>query len=447
MIKNSLIVSVLLLFTLSSNAEISMSYSTVYSGKHTALNVKGNPFAPLWGANASKACSVSGIKLFVARKYVEPGSYVELYANDGFGWEVVWVSDTQSKQNPIVLCDASDKVHVLFNEYNDSTLVHYRFDSLPADLNAEEYPHSKKIETSMLKSGQRRFKFDYMAAAATPVGSKIFIAAYDSGMPPGAKTFNIYTYVNGVWYQRQNQEIYQSWDFTGDNGGGYQNTRNDGYYLYPVVAGNSHRVFAAASLYPLNNDYTYRKHWTFWDLAVNGKRRVNHYHFDAAPGQNPSNIASASNQFNVSVTAIKQVDDGTIYLLSDVRPSENQPNDDAYLRRFTNGSVMHTKVDGAVSAGSMTAINDSVIVVDRNSVHWSCDRGESWSSHSHDVRNMTTDTRLLHNLGNTHVSTDVVNGKVNAYFGLIFKDQNTSSISNQKSEIVNLEIDITNMCN
>jgi len=419
----------LLVIPLAEATPLTFSYSSVYTEKTGTLH------GPLWGSNASKACIANGKRFFVAKQRNDSSKPV-LHVDDGVGWQELWVaSDFNTHQNPVVVCDINDRVHVLYNTITGK-LIHYRF-SAP-------YTSPTRINTDNLSA----YEISYLAAAASSTSAQIYLSASDFNTPESARTFNIYYYHDGnaAWYGPYSQTL----KFPAQ--GGYDapaaKTRNDGSYLYPVITARGHRIFTGAALFPRSGNFTFRKHWVFWDSASYGSRRVDHYYRNVAPGQAGHSEASGTNNFYVAPEAIKQVDDGTIYLLSNIRYSNSTPSlNGSYLNVYSNGLFQQNKLPGTVSLRGMTALGDLIIAVDRTNVIWSCDEGKTWDLQAHNGINHTNNSGQRHNIGYTHVMSDILDSKwVDAFIGIQFKDVGSDPAANKRAEILNIRFNIENLC-
>jgi len=411
----------LLLFANMALAQPNISISSVYSNK---LSDGTNP---LWSHNSSKACLANGVRVFVGKEQDMGQAHVSLYREIGGVWQGAWVSKEKAYQTPTVVCNKDNTIHVLF--YNaKNKLFHYQF--------TDAFDQSPtQIDTDALKA----YKFGYMAATADKLSGNIYIASYDDKSPGQEESFLIHTNINGVWYAPAAQTA--KWKV----GVGYYGARTDGSFLYPVIASHSFRIYSAAAFSKTSGPEGFhkRENWRFWDSTNYGQVRVNHFVFDGVNGVNPDIEGTATHEYFVGPNAIKQVQDGTIYILADIRKPGSE---ESYLIRYINDEPRKFPIPSMQTIGGMTAYGDTVVAVDRSKVHWSCDRGNSWNHQSHNATNpavfATSTSGVLHNVGYTHVMSDVLNNRyVDSFIGMTFEDNGV-----YKTEVVNVRLDLSGAC-
>ncbi|MGH1540654.1 MAG: hypothetical protein ACRBHB_09540 [Arenicella sp.] len=420
--KNMYFLLVLLSFANVVFSQPDISISSVYS------NVLTDKTNPLWGHNSSKACITNGIRVFVGRAPDFENHHVKLYRKVSGVWQEVWVSTETGFQGPTVVCNKDDSIHVLYYD-GTNKLLHYRF--------VDAYDQTPvKVDTSALEA----YKFGYMAATADSLTGIIYIASYDNKPEGTEESFLIHSYINGVWYAPAAQTA--KWK----NNVGYYGARTDGSFLYPVISSHGFRVYSAAGFWKTSGQEGFhkRENWRFWDSSYYGQRRVNHFVFDGVNGVNPDYESTSTHNYFVGPNAIKQVQDGTIYILADIR---SPGPEESYLIRYINDEPLKLAIPQMQTLGGMTAYGDTVVAIDRYKVHWSCDRGTSWSHQPHNASNPATfppnTSGTLYNIGYTHVMSDVLHEQhIDAFIGMTFVDNGI-----YKTEVVNLSLDMGDACN
>jgi len=403
---------------------------------------------PMWGHSASKACIVGNTRYFA---HINNQRKPDLYIDSGNGWSRHnWLgTKDEAKQNPVLVCDSHGNVHVLYNRAGDLSLAHYKFTSNNA------YP--TVIDTSSLS----QYAFNYLAATPSVNSDRgyprIYLTSYDKNTPASARTFNVYHYDvnannrNGVWSSARNLVLKYP----------IANTRNDGNYVYPVIAATGHSVFVAASLSkdnPPKVEFGYRKHWALWDSSYYGKNRVDHFYYDTPinpatgikePGHYETNV---THKYTVRPNAMKLNNDGTLFIASAIYGNNAPKNERGmYLHTYANrirkngsDSSPKIKIPKATGDGGMTVHGNLVVVVDKFNIHYSCDKGDSWEKIPNEFRlHRPTNTNQI-NSNYTHVMSDLVDDRwVDAFIGVKYQDTNTSKML---GHVMNIRIDTSTMC-
>lgn len=406
----------------------SQSYSTVYNGK------LGNN-SPLWGANASKACHSNGSDYFVAQQENEVERLPELYRKTGNNWALVWTGTAISRQPPVTICKKTTvanvdtyEVHVIYNQTNGN-IKHYKF------VNGSATP--SEISTTNIGGND----IHYLSAVASSTSNQLYLAAREQFGTTGnlSYRFNLYYFYGptSTWYGPYRQKV--AWE----NGTGWVDQRNDGAYLYPVIVATGHRIFTAAGLFAINSNFDSRKQWVFWDSAYYGQSRVDHYYKDVVSGDVPYTPSSATHDYYVAPDVMSQAEDGTIFILVRTSGPNAPANQLGYdLQVYSNGKFIKYDIPNIVGLAGMTATDRAVFVVDSNKVHYSCNRGKTWNSLSHQsqaqVNRLTQ--KPIYNAGYVHVMNEVLDdSNLEAFFSFTFDNP-------IESEIVNLSYDVGNIC-